>query len=110
MTKIELAERNKKLAIEVQTSIDLLTTIDLLPGNRRHDALVWQLIKCSTSIGTNYGMRSTKSTRAFLNKLRDQEIDKKKTGKKLNVLLTKADQLLSKYAPSRKRLKENKIV
>jgi hypothetical protein len=103
MTKPELIARNKELTIEVQTTIDLLTKIDLLPGNRMHDALVRQLIRCSTSIGTNYGTTgSTKSTRDFINKLKKQEIDNKKTKEKLNVLLTEANQLLSMYAPSMK--------
>jgi four helix bundle protein len=101
MTKPELIARNKELTIEVLTTIDLLTKIDSLPGNRTHDALVRQLIRCSTSIGTNYETAgSTKSTRDFINSLKKQEINNKGTKEKLNVLLTEANQLLSIYAPS----------
>jgi hypothetical protein len=108
MTKPGLIGGNEKLASEVQTTIDLLTTIEFLPGNKMHDALVRQLIRCSTSIGTNYGAASsTKSTRDFINELKKQEIDNRKSKEKLNVLLTEANQLLSVYAPSMKRMEEN---
>lgn len=109
MTKIELIERNKELAVQVLTTIDLLTKIDLLPDNRMQDALVRQLIRCSSSIGNNYEVPcSSKSVGDFINKLRKQEIDNKKTKEKLKVLLTEANQLLSIYAPSSKRIKENR--
>jgi hypothetical protein len=108
MTKQELIAKNKELTIEVLTTIDLLTKIDLLPGNRMHDALVRQLIRCSTSIGTNYGTAgSTKSARDFISKLKKQEIDNKRTKEKLNVLLTEANQLLLIYSPSKKRIGES---
>jgi len=96
MTKTELMSRNEKLAVELQTTIDLLTTIDSLPGNRMHDALIRQLIRCSTSIGTNYeATYRSKSARDFINQLKKQEIDNSKAKEKLNVLLTEANQLLS---------------
>ncbi len=105
MTKPELIARNKKLTMEVQTSIDLLTTLDSLPSNGANDALVRELIRCATSIGTNYETtRSTKSKRDFINKLKKQEIDNKSTKEKLNNLLAEGNQLLSIYSPSRKRI------
>jgi 23S rRNA-intervening sequence protein len=111
MTKPGSIAGNEKLAIEVQTTIDLLTTIEFLPGNKTHDALVRQLIRCSTSIGTNYGYAcSAKSTRDFINKLRKQEIDNNKTREKLDVLLTEANQLLSMYEPSLKGVGENQKI
>lgn len=104
MTKSELIARNKKLSGEVLTSIDLLTKIDLLPVNKVDEALVRQLIRCSTSIGTNYGTtRSSKSARTFISKLKKQEVNSKKTREKLNVLLAEADQLLSIYSSSLKK-------
>jgi hypothetical protein len=108
MTKLELIARNKELTREVLTTIDLLTKIDLLPGNGMHDALVRQLIRCSASIGTNYDTDgSTKSTRDFINDLRKQVIDNRNTKEKLNVLLMEANQLLSSYAPSMKGIGES---
>jgi len=108
MTKSELSTRNNELATEVLMTINLLTTIELYPDNSVQDALVRKLIRCSTSIGTNYETASsTKTTRNFINKLKKQKIDNGKTRKKLNVILTEANQLLSIYAPSRKKIREN---
>jgi 23S rRNA-intervening sequence protein len=106
MTKPELSTRNNELAIDVLTTINLLTTIELLPDNSVQDELVRQLIRCSISIGTNYETASsTKSTRNFINKLKKQKIDNSKSKEKLNVLLTEANQLLSIYAPSKNKRK-----
>ncbi len=108
MTEQELNARNKELTIEVLTTVDLLTKIDLLPGNRMHDALVRQLIRCSTSIGTNYETAdSTKLTREFIGSLKKQEINNSGTKEKLNVLLTEANQVLSIYAPSKNEMRES---
>jgi hypothetical protein len=109
MTKPELIARDKKLRSEVLTTIDLLTKIDLLPENRMDDTLVRQLIRCSTSIGTNYGTaRSTnKSAKDFISRLKKQEIDTNKTKEKLNVLLMEANELLSIYSTSTKKTGES---
>jgi four helix bundle protein len=110
MTKLELKERNKKLTMEILSTIDLLTTIDKLPSNKMNDELVKQLIRCSISIGTNYTTASgTKSTKVFINKLKKKEIDNESTKEKLNVLLTEANQLLSIYKPSVKRISKNQV-
>jgi hypothetical protein len=105
MSKQELTVRNKKLSIEIQTTIDLLTAIELLPVNRLYSQLVRQLIRCSTSIGINYRTAgSTKASGDFIKKLKKQEIDNGRTKEKLNILLTEANQLLSIYTPSRKKI------
>jgi len=107
MTKSELSTRNNELATEVLMTINLLTTIELYPYNSVQDALVRQLIRCSTSIGNNYETASsTKSARNFINKLKKQKVDNNKAKEKLNVLLTEASQLLSIYEPSRKKLEK----
>lgn len=108
MTKPELNVRNKELAIEVVSTIDLLKTIDLLPGNQVSDELVRRLIRSSISIGTNYDTtRATKSTRSFISKLKMQVVDNKSTKRKLNVLIAEANQLLSIYTPSMGRIRKD---
>ena len=95
--------RNKELTKEVLKSIDLLTKIELLPGNRKHDALVRQLIRCSASIGTDYETDShSKSVGGFINKLKKQEIDNEKASKKLEELLVKGTELISIYSNEQK--------
>lgn len=117
MTKEELIERNKKFAIEV------LLTIDLLPNNRIYDALARQLVRSSTSVGANYRAACrAKSSKDFINKLKIveeeidestyfldvlQEIDKGKQKEKLKTLLNEANQLTSIYVASLKTAKQN---
>ena len=48
MTKEDLIKRNRKFAI------DVLMTLELIPSDRVHDALVRQLVRSSTSVGANY--------------------------------------------------------
>lgn len=101
MTKQELIARNRKFAV------DVLMTIELLPSNRVYDALARQLVRSSTSVGANYrAARRAKSTKDFVNKLKiveeeaDEssyfldllsEIDKGKNKEKLGVLLNEAN-------------------
>ncbi len=108
MSKMELSTGNKNVADEVRMTIDLLTKIESLPANRKHDELVRQLLRYSFSIGTNYETASrSKSAGDFINKLKKKEIDNKKTTGKLKILLNKANQLLSIYT-SDKGFGENK--
>jgi four helix bundle protein len=115
MTKQELIARNRKFAIEV------LLTIDLLPSNRIYDALSRQLVRSSTSVGANYRAACrAKSTRDFVNKLKiveeevDEssfldllsEIDKGKNKEKLGSLLNEANQLTSIYVASLKTMRQ----
>jgi four helix bundle protein len=116
MTKQELIARNRKFAIEV------LLTIDLLPSNRIYDALSRQLVRSSTSVGANYRAACrAKSTRDFVNKLKiveeevDEssyfldllsEIDKGKNKEKLDSLLNEANQLTSIYGASLKTMRQ----
>jgi len=115
MTKEEA--RNRKFAIEV------LLTIDVLPNNRIYDALARQLVRSSTSVGANYRAACrAKSTKDFINKLKiveeeiDEssyfldllhEIDKGQFKQKLNSLLNESNQLTSIYVASLKTAKEN---
>ena len=117
MTKEELIRRNRKFAIEV------LMTIDLLPKNRIHDALARQLVRSSTSVGANYRAACrAKSPKDFINKLKIveeeidessyfldllQEIDNGLQREKLNLLLGEANQLTSIYVASLKTAKNN---
>ena len=117
MTKEELIARNRKFAIEV------LLTIDVLPSNRIYDALARQLVRSSTSVGANYRAACrAKSTKDFINKLKiveeeiDEssyfldllhEIDKGQFKQKLNSLLNESNQLTSIYVASLKTAKEN---
>ena len=117
MTKEELIARNRKFAIEV------LLTIDVLPNNRIYDALARQLVRSSTSVGANYRAACrAKSTKDFINKLKiveeeiDEssyfldllhEIDKGQFKQKLNSLLNESNQLTSIYVASLKTAKEN---
>ena|SRR5450432_876560 len=116
MTKQELIARNRKFAI------DVLQVIESLPSNRIYDALVRQLVRCSTSVGANYRAACrAKSTKDFINKLKiveeeaDEsyyfldllhEIDNGKNKEKLRTLLTESDQLVSIYVASLKTMKE----
>jgi four helix bundle protein len=116
MTKQELIASNRKFAIEV------LLTIDLLPSNRIYDALSRQLVRSSTSVGANYRAACrAKSTRDFVNKLKiveeevDEssyfldllsEIDKGKNKEKLDSLLNEANQLTSIYGASLKTMRQ----
>lgn len=117
MTKEELIKRNRKFAIEV------LLTIDLLPNNRVYDALARQLVRSSTSVGANYRAACrAKSSKDFINKLKIveeeidessyfldllQEIDKGHQKEKLNSLLGEANQLTSIYVASLKTARNN---
>ena len=117
MTKEDLIKRNRKFAIEV------LMTIDLLPNNRIYDALARQLVRCSTSVGANYRAACrAKSSKDFVNKLKIveeeidessyfldllKEIDKGQQKEKLNLLLGEANQLTSIYVASLKTAKSN---
>lgn len=117
MTKEELIGRNRKFAVEI------LMTLDLLPSNRIYDALVRQLVRSSTSVGANYRAACrAKSTADFINKLKiveeeaDEssyfldllyEIDKGKNKQKLQSLLNESNQLLSIYVASIKTMKQN---
>jgi four helix bundle protein len=117
MTKDELIARNRKFAIEV------LMTIDLLPNNRIYDALARQLVRSSTSVGANYRAACrAKSSKDFINKLKiieeeiDEstyfldllfEIDKGQQREKLKSLLNESNQLTSIYVASLKTAKHN---
>ncbi|MEK6781333.1 MAG: four helix bundle protein [Bacteroidota bacterium] len=116
MTKDELIARNRKFAIEV------IMTIELLPSNRVYDALVRQLVRSSTSVGANYRAACrAKSTKDFINKLKIveeeadessyfldllREIDKGKNKEKLGSLLEESNQLVSIYVASLKTMRE----
>jgi four helix bundle protein len=117
MMKEELIVRNRKFAIEV------LLTIDVLPNNRIYDALARQLVRSSTSVGANYRAACrAKSTKDFINKLKiveeeiDEssyfldllhEIDKGQFKQKLNSLLNESNQLTAIYVASLKTAKQN---
>ena len=117
MTKEELIARNRKFAIEV------LLTVDVLPNNRIYDALARQLVRSSTSVGANYRAACrAKSTKDFINKLKiveeeidessyfldlPHEIDKGQLKQKLNSLLNESNQLTSIYVASLKTAKQN---
>jgi four helix bundle protein len=110
MTKQELITRNKKFIIEV------LNLMEVLPNNRIYDALVRQLVRCSTSVGANYRAACrAKSTADFINKLKIVEeeidescffidvlhdIDKGNNKDKMKVLLKESNELLSIYSAS----------
>jgi hypothetical protein len=99
MVNTDLIARNEELTNEVIMTIDLLTKIELLPDNGKHDALVRQFIRCSSSIGANYETASgSKSVGAFIDKIRKEEIDNTKAKEKWKILLTKANELLSIYS------------
>ncbi len=116
MTKDELIARNRKFVMET------LTVIELLPSNRVYDALVRQLVRCSTSVGANYRAACrAKSTKDFVNKLKIveeeadessyfldllQEIDRGKNKEKLNNLLSESNQLVAIYVASLKTMRE----
>jgi four helix bundle protein len=116
MTKKELIARNRKFAV------DVLNVINLLPSNRVYDALVRQLVRCSTSVGANYRAACrAKSTKDFINKLKIveeeadessyfidllQEIDNGKIKEKLNDLLKESNQLVAIYVASLKTMRE----
>jgi four helix bundle protein len=116
MTKAELITRNRKFAI------DVLTTIELLPSNRIYDALVRQLVRSSTSVGANYRAACrAKSTKNFVNKLKIveeeadessyfldllQELDKGKNKERLNSLLGESNELVAIYVASLKTMRE----
>lgn len=107
---MKLIKENKELAKDIQMTIDLLNKIEMLTDNGKHDALVRQLIRCSSSMVMNGDTTSSsKSVGAFIDKLRKQEIDNKKAKEKLKVLLLEADQLLSIYAPTKKAIRENRV-
>jgi hypothetical protein len=110
MTKVESIASNRKLAGELQLTVDLLTKIDRQQSNGEEpDAFVRQLIRCSTSIAINYGTDfSAQSARTFISKLRKQDIDQGRANEKLNILLAEANQLISMYSASGKGVKENK--
>jgi four helix bundle protein len=115
MTKDELIERNRRVVIEV------LTTIELLPSNRIYDSLVRQLARSSTSVGANYRAACrAKSTKDFINKLKIveeeadessyfldvlKEIDKGKNKEKLGALLAESNQLVAIYVASLKTMR-----
>jgi four helix bundle protein len=116
MTKEELISRNRKFAI------DVLRTLELIPNDRIHDALVRQLVRSSTSVGANYRAACrAKSTADFINKMKiveeeadessyfidlHHEIDNGKNREKLNDLLTESNQLVSIYVASLKTLRK----
>jgi four helix bundle protein len=117
MTKEELIARNRKFAIEV------LMTIEILPSNRIHDALTRQLVRSSTSVGANYRAACrAKSQKDFINKLKIveeeidesayfldllQEMDKGNQKDKLITLLNEANQLTAIYVASLKTARLN---
>ena len=116
MTKEELINRNRKFAI------DVLMTLELIPNDRVHDALVRQLVRSSTSVGANYRAACrAKSTADFINKLKIveeeadessyfidllKEIDKGNNRERLGELLTESNQLVSIYVASLKTMKQ----
>jgi four helix bundle protein len=115
MTKEELIARNKKSVIGV------LNLVDALPSNRVYDAIVRQIVRSSTSIGSNYRAACrAKSTADFINKLKiveedtDEteyfldiliEIDKGKNIEALRILLNEVGELVSIYVGSLKTLR-----
>ena len=116
MTKEELINRNRKFAI------DVLMTLESIPNDRVHDALVRQLVRSSTSVGANYRSACrAKSTADFINKLKIveeeadessyfidllKEIDKGSNKERLGELLTESNQLVSIYVASLKTMRQ----
>ncbi len=63
-----LISRTKKFAI------DCWILCSKLPNSREYNAYVFQLIRCSSSVGANYGsVQKGKSTADFIKKLKTVE-------------------------------------
>lgn len=110
MTKQDLILRNRKFVL------DVLDAVQCLPHDRIYDALVRQLVRCSTSIGANYRAAcKAKSPADFVNKLKITEEESDEANYFLDVIsstdngryrecfskvLQESDQLAAIYAKS----------
>jgi four helix bundle protein len=115
MTKAELIARNKVFIIKI------LKFLESLPSNKVNDAIIRQLVRCSTSIGANYRAACrAKSTADFINKLKivEEETDETEyfldilyamdNGKNKDILeslLKEAGELLAIYVASLKTIR-----
>jgi four helix bundle protein len=115
MDKFELIKRTKKFAVNV------FFLVDALPPRKASDNLVYQLLKCSSSVAANYRSACrAKSKNDFINKIKIvvEEADEShfwleymadvklvQNPEKHHVLLKEADELTAIFSATLKTLK-----